>query len=396
MKTLTQRRLAKVINTHDMREQAKRLPKAVFDAIDGGASDEITVRANAAEYQRISLRPRILTDVSGLDTSTTVLGQRVNMPLLLAPCGFALMTNHEAELPAVRAAGAAGTTFVVSGAGTKSLEEISRLASGPLWYQLYLPPERSAGAAIIDRAEAAGYEVLCVTVDSAVNGKRERDYRNHLTMPLKMSPNLLWTGLRNPVWTANFIRGGAGRGRGITGSRQVVGRFAEVVSTAKPVTLDDLVWIRNRWRGKLVVKGVQRAEEVEQIVSVGAEAVVVSNHGGRNLDTVRPTVRILPEVVAAAAGRVEVLLDGGIRRGSDVVKALALGATACLVGRPYMFGLGVGGEAGVARVLQIFQTEISQTMANLGCETVRDIDPSVIDQQLWARAVRDCVSASID
>lgn len=379
MRTLTERRLAKVINTSDMRARAKRLPKPVFDAIDGGACDEITVRANSESFDQIWLRPRILSDVSGLDISTKVLGQRVSMPLLLAPCGLALMTNREAELPAARAAGKAGTGFVVSGAGTKTLEEIIETASGPLWYQLYLPPDRSAGAAIIERAAAAGYEVLCVTVDSAVNGKRERDFRNNLSLPLKISPSLVLTAVRNPVWTLNFVRGGAGAEGGVLGTRRVIGRFAETVTTAKPVTLDDLVWIRKLWKGKLVVKGVQRSDEIDTIVSIGVDAVVVSNHGGRNLDTVRPAIRILPEVVQAADGRIEVLVDGGIRRGSDVVKALALGASACLIGRPYMFGLGVAGEAGVSRILQILHTEIAQTMANVGCATVDDVDLSVID-----------------
>ena len=379
MKTLTERRLARIINTHDIREQAKRLPKAVFDAIDGGACDEITLRANAESFGRIWLRPRVLTDVSGLDTSTEVLGQQVSMPLMLAPCGFALMTNREAELPAVRAAGAAGTAFVVSGAGTKPLEELAKTATGPIWYQLYLPPQRSAGEELIARAEQAGYTTLVITVDSAVNGRREPGLPDKLTMPLKMSPSLMWTGVRNPVWTSNFIRGGAGGNGGITGSRRIVGEFAQTVTTAKPVTLEDLVWIRERWKGKLVVKGLQRAEEVSPTVAIGADAIVVSNHGGRNLDGVRPTIEILPEVVAAADGRVEVYLDGGVRRGSDVVKALALGAQACFIGRPYMFAMGIGGQAGVAKVLQIFQTEIAQTMANLGCETVKDIDPTMVD-----------------
>lgn len=390
MTSLRDRRLRRLINTHDIRRRAKRLPKAVFDAIDGGATDEITVRANASAYDRIWLRPRALADVSALDTSTTILGKPVSMPLMLAPCGFALMTNREAELPAARAAGAAGTVFAVSGAASKTLEEIADVATGPLWYQLYLPPNRKGGAEIIDRAAAAGYDTLCLTIDSAVLGKRERDFRNQLTIPLKPSPRLAWTAVRNPRWAVDFALGGLDGGGGINGARQAVGQFAETVTNAKPVTLEDLLWVRERWKGTLVVKGVQRSDEVEAILDAGADAIVVSNHGGRMLDTVRPTIEVLPEVVEAVDGRAEVLIDGGIRRGTDVVKAVALGAQACLIGRPYMFGMSVAGEAGAARVLEILRTEIAGAMGNLGCARVGDLDRTLIGSGLTPSDMVSC------
>jgi len=365
-----------------MREQARWLPRAVFDAIDGAAGDEITLRANRTAFDRIWLRPRALADVSTRNLSTTVLGQAISMPLMLAPCGFARMANSQAELAVARAAGKAGTLFAVSGSASYLVDEIARSATGPLWYQLYLPPKQSDAASLIDRVEAAGYGVLCITIDTAVTPKRERDYRNKLTVPLKMSPRLLWAGMSNPVWAKDFVMGNVGT-RGVApgvvgGARTAYWSFAKTVQSMRPVTMRDLERLRSRWKGKVVVKGIMRGDECGAIVDAGVDGIVVSNHGGRNLDCVRPSIQILPEVVDAVGGRAEVYVDSGIRRGTDVIKALALGARACLVGRPYMFGLAVGGEAGVSRVLEIFRNEIEHSMALMGCATVNDIDASMV------------------
>jgi isopentenyl diphosphate isomerase/L-lactate dehydrogenase-like FMN-dependent dehydrogenase len=378
--------VANVINVAEMRERAKRLPRAVFDAIDGGATDEITLRANRSAYDRIWLLPRALADVSTMDISTEVFGEQLSMPLMLDPCGFARMAHRDAELAVSRAAGKAGICFVSSGAASYPLEAIAEVATGPLWYGLYLPPDRSVAKSLLERARQAGYRAVCVTVDSPVMGKRERDYRNKLTSPLKMSPRLLLAGASNPAWAYGFLFGQVGRGEAYRNVMVAYRDFANTVQTAKPVTFADLEWIREQWEGPLIVKGVQRADECSQIADVGVDGIIVSNHGGRHLDTVRPTIAILPEVVDAVGDRVEVFVDGGIRRGTDVVKALALGARACLIGRPYLYGLAAAGEAGVARVLEIFRTEITQAMALLGCPTVADITPDTVttEQAGWS------------
>jgi L-lactate dehydrogenase (cytochrome) len=374
--------LAGAINVYDVRERARWLPRAVFDAIDGGAGEEVTLRANTAAFDDIWFRPRSLVDVSVRDTSTTVLGRRVSMPLLLAPCGMARVANSQAELAVARAAGDAGTIFVLSHASSYPLEDVAAAASGPLWYQLYLPPDRDETSRILERVEGAGYDVLCVTIDEPIAAKRERDLRNNLTIPLKMSPRTLMTGLSNPRWAMDFVLGNVGRGKGHGNYRMAltaVHRFAHVVRSLTSVTLDDVAWLRERWPGKLVLKGIMRADECQDMVGLGVDALVVSNHGGRCIDGTRASIEVLPEVVDAVGGQVEILMDGGVRRGSHVVKAVALGATAVLVGRPYMFGLAAGGQAGVGRVLDIFRAEIEQTMGLLGCPSVADLDRRAIE-----------------
>jgi isopentenyl diphosphate isomerase/L-lactate dehydrogenase-like FMN-dependent dehydrogenase len=370
-----------VLNTDEMRTRARRLPKAIFDVIDGGASDEITLRANRSAFDSIWLRPRALADVSNRTMSTAVLGETITMPLMLAPCGFARMANSEAELAVARAAGRAGTVFAVSGSASYSLEQIASAGSGPLWYQPPLSSDGKVSEAVLGRAEAAGYGVLCILIDTAVNPKRERDYRNHLSIPLEISPRLLLTGITNPLWTKDFILGRVGhRGiaPGIGGARTAYWNLARTVRNMRPITFKDIAWLREHWKGKLVLKGVTRGDECSRMVDAGVDGIIVSNHGGRNLDCIRPTIEILPEVVRAVHGRAEVFLDGGVRRGTDVIKALALGARACLVGRPYLFGLAAGGEAGVARILEIFRNEIDHTMALTGCATVSDITSDLV------------------
>jgi isopentenyl diphosphate isomerase/L-lactate dehydrogenase-like FMN-dependent dehydrogenase len=361
-----------------MRQRAKRLPKPVFDAIDGGATDEITLRANQTAYQELWLRPRPLEDVSTVDISTTVFGSTISMPLMLDPCGFARMAHPDAELAVRRAAGKAGTIFVASGTGSYPLEDVAAAGNGDLWYGLYLPSNREVTEDQLERAKAAGYGVMCVTIDSPIMGKRERDYRNRLTSPLRMSPRLVVSALSNPVWAANFALGRVARGGAYRSAKTAYKDFANTIQAAKPVTYADIAWLRQIWNGPFVVKGVQRGDECNAIVDLGVDGIIVSNHGARHLDTVRPTIDILPEVVAAVGDRAVIFVDGGVRRGTDVVKALALGARACLIGRPYMYGLAAGGEAGVRRVLEIFRTEITQAMALLGCRNVGEIDRSMV------------------
>lgn len=374
--------LSGAVNVDDVRERARWLPRSVFDAIDGGAGEELTLRANTEAFDDIWFRPRSLVDVSTRDTSTTVFGHRISMPLMLAPCGFARVAHSQAELAVVRAAGEAGTIFAVSHASSYSLEAVAAAASGPLWCQLYLQPDRDATLRQLERAEAAGYDVLCVTIDEPIASKRERDIRNNLTIPLKLTPRTLLTGFGNPRWALDFALGNVGRGKGHGNYRMAldsVHRFAHVVRSLTSVTAEDVAWLRQRWSGKLVLKGVMRADECEEMIALGADGLVVSNHGGRCIDGTRASIDVLPEVVDAVGGRVEIFMDGGVRRGAHVVKAVALGATAVFVGRPYMFGLAVGGQAGVARVLEIIRTETEQTMGLLGCPTVADLDRSVVE-----------------
>jgi isopentenyl diphosphate isomerase/L-lactate dehydrogenase-like FMN-dependent dehydrogenase len=320
--------------------------------------------------------------VSKRNLSTTALGQPISMPLMLAPCGFGRMANSQAELAVARAAGRAGTLFALSGSASYSPEDVAKVATGPRWYQLYLPADRAETLSILERIERVGYEVLCVTIDTPVTPKRERDYRNKLVMPLQFSPSLLLTGMSNPVWAKDFLLGNVGdrgaAGHLFGGVRTAYWNFAKTLRDVRPVTFADVRWLREHWKGKLIIKGVMRGDECGEMVDAGVDGIVVSNHGGRNLDCVRATIDILPEVVAAVGGRVEVFVDGGIRRGTDVIKAIALGAQACLIGRPYLFGLAAGGEAGVTRVIEIFRNEIEHTMAMAGCATVKDIDASLV------------------
>jgi isopentenyl diphosphate isomerase/L-lactate dehydrogenase-like FMN-dependent dehydrogenase len=386
-----QARLDGMINMEDVRQGARRvLPRTVFDAIDGGATDEITLRENRTGLDRTWLRPRALADISHRDISTTVLGHRISMPLMLDPCALARICHPEGEVAIARAAGKAGTIYAVPVASGRSLGEIVEAATAPLWYQLYMQSDREAVSALLERVEGAGIDALCLTIDSAVLHKRERDIHNHLTLPLRLSRRTLLAAASRPRWSVGYLLGGLGRGRPIqlAGGSRALEAISRTVREQAPVTVDDVRWLRERWTGKLILKGVMRADECRMMVDLGVDGIVVSNHGGRVLDGVPATIDVLPEVVAAVDGRAEVFLDGGVRRGTDVVKALALGARACLIGRPYLFGLAAGGEAGVTRVLEILRAEIEQTMALVGCATVADIDRSLVS---WS-ASRDVLS----
>lgn len=371
--------LKTILNMDEMRHAAKSLPRSQFDFIDGGAADELTVRENRAAFDRIWLRPRALADVATIDPSTTVFGQRLSMPLMLDPCGAVHRFNGRGELAAALAAGKAGTVYVVYNGSQYPIEVLSEAAPGSLWAQIYLPPDRDTAQSILTRLARSDVEVLCLTIDNPVSGKRERNYRNRLTSedplaPRRIRSRLIRDGIRHPRWAVDNLRGRLERQQLYTADRQPHVDFAH----AKPVTAADVQFLRQQWKGKLVIKGIQRGDECDQLLRLGVDGLIVSNHGGRHLDTARATIDALPEVVGAVAGRVDVLLDGGVRRGTDVVKALALGAKAVLIGRPYVFGLAVAGEAGVSRVLDIFRREIELAMALAGCPTVPDIDRSIV------------------
>jgi L-lactate dehydrogenase (cytochrome) len=384
----------RVVNIADLRRLAKRrLPRVVFDYIDGGAEGEVTLRANVRAYRRVAFRPRGGVAVSGSDLSTSVLGTRLALPFLLAPVGSSRVFFPKGECAAARAAGDAGTAYILSTLSGCRLEDVKAATSGPAWYQLYLVGGREVAEAGIARAVAAGFSALVVTIDTPVAGLRERDVRNGM---IDLAGGRTWSRLTaagqllaRPSWLAAFLRdGGLMSFPNVVlpgGGAMAYGEVAAMLARSA-VTWGDLQWIRRAWNGPIVVKGVQSAEDARRAIAEGVDAIVVSNHGGRQLDGVRPTLALLPEVVHAVAGRAEVLLDGGIRRGGDVVKALCLGARAVLIGRAYAYGLGAAGGAGVARAVEILRADLVRTLALLGCDRVSALDSSyVAPPRAWLR-----------
>ncbi len=378
--------IASCINIADLRRLAeRRLPRAVFDYIDGGAEAEVTLRGNCQAFDDIYLRPRSAVAVPAIDTTTTVIGTTMSMPVILAPVGSSRLFCPRGECAAAAAAGAEGLTYTLSTLSGSRLEDVRSATGGPTWYQLYLIGGRDVAGAAIDRAKAAGYTALVVTIDTPVAGLRERDTRNGMKAliggtwfeKLPYLPELL----SHPAWLAGFFSDG-----GLMHFPNIVlpdGRpmpYADVGAALAQsvVTWRDFEWIRQRWQGPIIVKGVHTGDDARHAVAEGAAAVVVSNHGGRQLDGVAATLSVLPEVVDAVGGQTEVLLDGGIRRGSDIVKALSLGARAVLIGRAYAYGLAAGGRAGVARSIEILKTDLLRTMTLLGCGSVGSLDTSYV------------------
>ena len=383
--------MAKPINVADYCASAeRRLPRFVWDSIEGGAGDEVTLRRNRTAFSDYVLRPRPLVDVSRRDLTTSVLGTTISLPVILGPVGAGRLIHHDAERIAARAAAKSGTIYCLSSVA-RAPEELDGTANGPMWFQLYIQSARERTERIVRRALAANYKVLCVTVDGAVSGIRDRDTRNDMKPPVSPRARFLIQGAGHPVWAADFVN--ARRllaPRGANGPAQTSLRDVEneITSTWNPITWDDLAWLRDLWPGPLVVKGIMRAEECARLIGLGVDGIIVSNHGGRQLDGVSATIEALPEVAAAVGGKLEVYLDGGIRRGSDVVKALALGATAVLIGRPYIYGLAARGQRGVEDVLGILRNETDNAMALLGCTSVADIDSSLVRRTDGASAAR--------
>jgi 4-hydroxymandelate oxidase len=338
----------------------RRLERAFYDYYAGGAEDECTLAANRGAFAEVFLRPRVLVDVSHIDTAVTVLGAPVSMPVLIAPTAFHKLAHPDGELATARAAGEAGTLMVASTIATCALEEIAKAATGPLWFQLYVYKDRSLARNLIRRAEASGYRAICLTVDTPFLGSRERDHRNKFSLP---------PGIR----MRNFEAEGFDVATLGDSFHSYVRRQLDC-----SLTWDAVAWIRGETRLPLILKGIIAAEDARLAVDHGADGIVVSNHGGRQLDCTEATLRALPRVVDAAAGRADVFMDGGVRRGTDVVKALAFGARAVLVGRPCLWGLAAGGQAGVARVLEMLRQELTLAMALCGCPRVESIDRSLL------------------
>ncbi len=377
----------RVVNVEDLRRLAqRRVPQLIFDYIDGGAEDEVTLRANREAFSAVTFRPRQAVAVSACDLRTTVLGAELAFPALLAPVGYSRAMHPDGELGAARAAGAAGTGYILSTVSGYRLEDVETATSGPVWYQLYPVGGRAAAEAAIVRAGAAGYTALVVTVDTAVAGLRERDIRNGmpelvggtLVAKLRHLPQLL----AHPRWFASFLLHG---GLPVLPNIIIPGRgpmpLVDVTTALghTPITWADLRWVRELWSGPVVIKGILTGADARRAVDEGAAAVVVSNHGGRQLDGAPASLRALPEVVAAVNGQAEVLMDGGIRRGGDILKALCLGARAVLLGRAYAYGLAAAGEAGVARVLEIMRVDLERTLKLLGCPSASQLDRSFVE-----------------
>jgi 4-hydroxymandelate oxidase len=358
------------INLQDYEELAReRLPQMVFDYYAGGSEDEVTVRENRLGWKRLRLRPRVLVDVATRDLNTTVLSQPTALPVLLAPCAFNALAHPDGELAVARAAAAAGVIHVVSTAGTFSLEEVAAAApTAARWFQLYCYRDRDVTKWLVDRAVAAGYRALCLTVDAPLVGRRERDTRNNFGLP----PGMAWKNLER-VGLHRMEAGDQG---------SALERYISTIWDPA-LTWDAIGWLRGVSPLPLVIKGILTAEDARRAIDHGAAAVIVSNHGGRQLDGVLPTCEALSEVVDAVDGKAEVLVDGGLRRGSDILKALALGARAVLIGRPYLWALAVSGQAGVEHLIDILRGELDLDMALAGRPTIASIDRSLVCRPSW-------------
>jgi len=376
-----------VLNIEDLRRGAKRrLPRVIFDYIDGGADAELTLRANCHAFEEVTFRPRSAVATPACDLRTTVLGTPLSMPLILAPIGSSRLIYPRGEEVAARAAGASGIAYTLSTLSGCCLEDVAAASKGPVWYQLYLVGGRDCALSAIERARAAGFSALVVTIDTPVAGLRERDLRNGVKELLsrKLGPMLPFVNqfLTKPRWLASFLAdGGLMKFRNVIVPGEGPMLYADVTTALEQsmVSWQDLRWIREAWQAPIVIKGVHTGDDARRAVDAGADALVVSNHGGRQLDGVAPTLRVLPEVLAAVDDRTEVLLDGGIRRGSDIVKALCLGARAVLAGRAYAYGLGAAGEAGVGRAIEILRTDLIRTLKLLGCASTAELDQSYIN-----------------
>ena len=376
-----------VVSIADFRPLARqRLPKAVFDYLDGGADAEMTLRENCRAFDDIMFRPRCAVAFSDCALKTNILGYELSFPAMLAPVGYSRLMHPGGEVAAATAAGEAGIGYILSTLSGHPLEKVRAASKGPVFYQLYLMGGRAAAEAIIERAKNVGCSGLVVTIDTPVAGMRERDFRNGVkelmgSNPFAMLP-FLPDVLSRPAWLFGFLRDGrvpkmanvVVPGKGPMEMTDAAAALAE-----SAVTWDDLKWIRELWTGPIIVKGVLTGEDARRAVDAGAAAVSVSNHGGRQLDGVRPSIRALPEVVAAVKGQCEVWMDGGVRRGSDIVKALCLGARIVLCGRAYAYALSAAGQAGVSRAISILRADTERTLRLLGCPSVGALDRSYVE-----------------
>ena len=381
------RRLRGAVNVDDLRRIARRrLPRGVFDYIDGAAEDERSLVNNTAAFARVEFRPNVLRDVSAIDTTTTLFGRQVSMPLVLAPTGYTRLTHSDGELAVARAAGRVHLPYSLSTMSTRSIEEVAAVGDGPKWFQVYTWKDRGLVRELVERSAAAGYEVLWLTVDTAVLGSRERDARRGFTVPPRVGPGTLLDGVLHPAWTWDFLthdplefanvahvpeRAAAGQAN--------MGRGAYVMANFdQKLSWRDVEWMQSIWSGPLLLKGIQTVADAERAVAMGVEGLALSNHGGRQLDDAPPPLELVEPVRQAVQDAATIICDGGVRRGSDIVKALALGADACSIGRAYLYGMGAAGERGVDHVLDLFRAGLERTMALTGRTAIAEIDRDLV------------------
>jgi L-lactate dehydrogenase (cytochrome) len=380
-----QRRLARAASVDDLRRIARRrLPRGVFDYIDGGAEDERTLAANRRAFARTTFRPRILRNVATVNPSTTLLGRLIPIPLVLAPTGFTRIADPAGELAVARAAAEVGVPYTLSTLGTRSIEEVAAASRGPKWFQVYVWRDRGLVKEMLDRAAEAHYEAIVLTVDTAVLGRRERDVRRGFTLPPKAGLDTIVDGAVHPAWTWGLLRGEPIRFANVIG--RDVGDGATAASLADYINSqfdpglcwDDVEWLRTAWSGPIVIKGIQTVDDARIAADAGVEAIALSNHGGRQLDDAPAPLDLVAPVADAVGDRLEVICDGGVRRGSDIVKAVCFGARACMAGRAYLYGLAAGGERGVAHVLSLLDTDVRRTMALVGADSIAALDRDLV------------------
>jgi L-lactate dehydrogenase (cytochrome) len=368
----------------DLRELHKRrVPKAFFDYADRGSYSEDTLRANRDDLQQIKFRQRVLVDVSKRDLSTTILGEPAAMPLILAPVGILGMQHGDGEIHACRAAQAAGIPFTQSTMSICSIEEIASAVDKPFWFQLYMMKDRGFIKSLIERAIAAKCSALVLTVDLQVMGQRHADIKNGMTVPPEWSLSKLADFASKPAWVAGILRGKRRTFGNLAGHLKIdddITSLSTWIGSQFDTTLNwqDIDWIRSIWPGKLILKGILDVEDAEEAAKTGAQALVVSNHGGRQLDGAPSSIEVLPEIVDAVGSKMEIMFDSGIRSGQDLMRALALGAKSCMIGRAYVYGLGAAGEAGVAKAIDVLAKELTTTMGLCGVNTIAEIDDHVL------------------
>ena len=370
------RRLTRALTIYDLRDIAKRrTPQAPFDYTDGGADTESSLTRARAAYEKLEFQPRILRDVKDVDLSVQMLGKKMSMPVGIAPTGFTRMMQTEGEYAGACAASDAGIPYTLSTMGTRSIEDVAKAApTGRNWFQLYMWKDRDRSMALVDRAKVAGFDTLVLTVDVPVAGARLRDVRNGMTIPPSLTSKTILNAIPRPAWWMNFLTTDPLKFASLDSWN---GTVAELLDSMfdPTVTYEDLKWIRGQWQGNLVVKGIQNVDDAMMSVAAGADAIILSNHGGRQLDRAPVPLHLLPEVVKAIGDKAEVQIDTGIMHGADVVAALASGAKFTWIGRAYLYGLMAGGKPGVDRTLEILRTQISRTMKLLGARTVAELNP---------------------
>jgi L-lactate dehydrogenase (cytochrome) len=379
------RRLRTALTVEDMRRIAKRrLPRGVFDYIDGGAEDERALANNSAAFGLIEFCPNVLRDVSEIDVSTTLLGKPVSMPLVLAPTGYTRLTHSQGELSVARAGERAGIPYSLSTMSTRSIEEVAAVSNGTKWFQVYTWKDRGLVREMVERAASAGYEAIILTVDTAVLGRRERDARRGFSIPPRIGPGTIVDGIVHPAWTYDFMTHEPMTFANVAhlsqyGSDGDMGRGQYVMMNFdQKLAWSDVEWLQSVWSGPIVLKGIQTVDDAKRAVAAGVQAIALSNHGGRQLDDAPAPIALVEPVAQAVQGQAEIICDGGVRRGSDIVKAIALGATACSIGRPYLYAMGAAGERGVDQVLQFFRDGIARTMALSGRTTIAEIDRGLV------------------